>query len=353
MKLIVTSRPSLVFACILVGLGLAACKENVNKPSVNSATTTTDAGAQGTHREAGPVTTLEPGSVQSTGSRTVSPLSSAFVTLEEADVEEWDEAVVQEYVAVCMREEGFEYVPYVEEPNDDTSDWERSIFSVAASSEASRVESVDPNQEYLESLSESERRAYSAALTGQDPDVVVEEGSPEGDSDIEATGGSGCDGQARRQYAAELEADSQKESEDPNAVLFTRLDEAVNQMLGELEADETVGDALTEYSGCLADAGFLVEYPSSAYDTVYWMPQELYWYLAGQGADLLDGLSSNPAADPIDLVGAERVDELAQLEADAREAHTACVPPLEEAVREFKIDYARSDPTLNQYLSED
>lgn len=295
--------------------------------------------------------TVNPEVPRTTGSRSVSPLSQAFASIEESDASDWDEALVQEYIAVCMREEGFEYWPYVEQETLTASDWERPIFPIGEAPEPADEGAEDPNHEYRETLSDSEQGAYLEALTGQDPDVPVVEGSPEGDSDVDATGGSGCDGKARRRYEAEL-ASEPVDSEETNAALVAQLDEAVNTMLGQLETDEEVVNALTAYSGCLADSGFPATFPSSAYDTVYWMPAELVFYLQEQGADLLNALASDPASAPEALVGVDRIEELRQLERTAREAHAECVGPLEEAVRAFEIEYARSDGVLSQYLSE-
>lgn len=348
-----TAHTSRMIGCIVMVLGFAACSNNVDGSSENEDVAAfVDESTVTTPPEGDPETTLAPGTVQTTGSKSVSPLNSAFVTMTELDVDEWDELVVQEYLAACMREQGFEYWPHVEESEVAVSDWDRPIFPVGNPSDTTSTDPVvDLNLEYRSSLTEPELRAYWEALTGDDPDVTVVEGSHEGDSDVDATGGSGCDGQARRRYEAELQS-AASETSEANESLFAQLDEAVNQLFGELEADENVIAAVSEYSGCLADAGFPAQYPSGAYDTVYWMPSELVWYLRDQGADLFDALASDPEADPVDLIGLERAEELAQLERTARQAHADCVQPLEEAVRTFEIEYARSDSILDQYLSE-
>ena len=131
----------------------------------------------------------------------------------------------EELVAQCMQEEGFEYAPNtasadfsageedVWEPDD--REWVTQYGYGAVRSpgsegpmEGSEEEYVDPNADYLASLSESEQTAFNEALYGPMPteeemaeqEAAAEDGSVEMEYDWTT---AGCHGQAQHEVSGE------------------------------------------------------------------------------------------------------------------------------------------------------
>lgn len=160
---------------------------------------------------------------------------------------------VEERVAACMAEAGFEYVPV---------DWSQGSFDADAALEVEwgtpefaeeygygattdpygdsspETASTDPNQannEIVEAMSESEQQAYQEALWG--PDTGEEEWTWE-------TGG--CQGSA--QHEVDLE----------NGVAgdeFDAMEEEMMTMQDSMAADPRITALHAEWASCMADAG--------------------------------------------------------------------------------------------------
>ncbi len=170
---------------------------------------------------------------------------------------------VEEFVAECMSEQGFEYKPVDhsgtvsfgsdEEWNPDSREWVaqwgygavnwpgREAMESAAPADG---EWVDPNQEYVESLSESERTAYYEALHGPQPseEELNEDGSYEYDWET-----AGCYGAAQHEVNG-----AQNVWEDDE---FADLRAAMEQMWSTLQSDPKIAELDAEWSSCMADAG--------------------------------------------------------------------------------------------------
>lgn len=168
----------------------------------------------------------------------------------------------EDLMAECMAEEGFEYQPYVigartvgtsdeEIPwEPDEKDWVEKYgygmvnnpYNEQASEEPDEVD-VDPNQEYVESLSESEQNAYYETAYGVQPDE--EELNEDGSYEYKWED-AGCQGWAQH----ELQGDDPWQSDD-FADLRAKMDEfwTTTQDSAEFKALNT------KWATCMDEAG--------------------------------------------------------------------------------------------------
>jgi hypothetical protein len=168
---------------------------------------------------------------------------------------------VEELVATCMTEEGFEYTPVDHSQfisiNEDmeergTEEWVAANgWGMVQTQEdmdeqqAQAEEFVDPNQPYVESLSPTEQEAYFATLYGTPPteEEMGEDGSYEYNWET-----AGCQGAAQH----ELQGDSYWEDER-----FAGLVEDMNALWEDLPKRPEIVELNQKWSDCMADA----EYP--------------------------------------------------------------------------------------------
>jgi hypothetical protein len=168
---------------------------------------------------------------------------------------------VEELMAVCMAEEGFEYVPvdqsqwasmntFDEDEDRDTKEWVASNgygMSQTPEEQAEQNEQmeefVDPNQDYVMSLSESEQTAYYEVLYGPQPS---EEEMESGDYEY-SWETSGCSGKAQH------DVNGVPVYEDPE---YKPLLDDMNGLWEKLQKSPTVVKAEAAWSSCMADAGY-------------------------------------------------------------------------------------------------
>ena len=161
---------------------------------------------------------------------------------------------VEEAVAECMTDQGFDYVPHTTSMSADPDyewlpddrDWVAQygygvVDSPYATSDEGLVEE-DPNTEYVESLSESEQEAYYEALHGPmpDEDEVVDE-----QAEYDWTS-AGCYGEA------------QHDSQSDQTALFEEHDELFEKMgalYEDIESAPELVEANEAWSQCMTDAG--------------------------------------------------------------------------------------------------
>ncbi|GAA1750431.1 hypothetical protein [Agromyces humatus] len=172
---------------------------------------------------------------------------------------------VEEIVAACMADEGFDYTPVDQSQNmsfeDDweerqTEEWVASngwgMVQTPEEMEAQQEDAeefVDPNQPYLESLSPSEQEAYYATLYGPGPseEELNEDGSYEYNWEE-----AGCQGAAQH----EVQGDTNYWEDDE----FADLVAAMTSLWEELPKQPEVAELNEKWSACMADA----EYPDFA-----------------------------------------------------------------------------------------
>lgn len=165
----------------------------------------------------------------------------------------------QALIAACMTEQGFTYTPDTqnstftssagEEWKPDDREWVAQYgygigTSPGGQEPAPQTEYVDPNAEYVASLSESEQAAYSEALYGamSDPSEQPEDGVFEYDWTK-----AGCNG----------EADHEVTGEDPlQSEEFTPLMDALNAFWADSAAWPGMAEANAEWASCMEGAGY-------------------------------------------------------------------------------------------------
>ena len=169
-------------------------------------------------------------------------------------------------VATCMQEQGFEYVPMdpgtdgsssLDEGEDapvvdyDSEEYAATegygVFTYDEEDQAADEpveEYVDPNEDYVAAMSESEVAAYYEALHG--PQVEFDEDAPEEEVQYDWTT-SGCYG------AADHEVMGEQAHEDP---AFASLMEEMDGLYEDALADPAMVALDAEWAACMADAGF-------------------------------------------------------------------------------------------------
>lgn len=171
-----------------------------------------------------------------------------------------DERERQEIVAECMAGEGFEYVPDTQtgmisfssgdEWSPDDREWvSRYGYGIVdwpgrdEISDDAGEEWVDPNQDYLQSLSESEQLAFSEALSGPMPtDEQMED--PDFFND---PANQGCWGQAQEQLS----------QNDPWSMAeFQPTVELLNSFYMTSADDPRFADLNLAWSTCMDEAGY-------------------------------------------------------------------------------------------------
>jgi hypothetical protein len=192
------------------------------------------------------------------------------------------EARIQEAMRQCMAEAGFEYQPmippegsfavaeefdeeeYVRTQGFGISTWYGNEETLTETTTAGE-EWVDPNQETLDAMSDSEREAWYAALYGteeEQAEASQTEIDPEtGEEYMVMTGnGPGCQGEAYDAEYGEQEAGNE---------LWEELNPAMEAMYEQVQADPRIVELDQEWSACMATAGFEYESMTKMQESVY------------------------------------------------------------------------------------
>ena len=209
------------------------------------------------------------------------PLSQYLSALwegEEWSDEKWEQQQleVEELVAACMQKEGFDYQPNVQTDggvfigDGDEIDWGSEEFikqygyGLVEWPGADEMpdfdpggEYFDPNQEYIDSLSESEQQAFYETLWGSEEELTEEQLL-----ELEETGGytsdwtqQGCYGAA--QHVVYEEDNSVMDAyEDPEfADLFASMEQVWSAVWDEENKHEEIVKLDREWGDCMSDAG--------------------------------------------------------------------------------------------------
>ncbi|UZN02075.1 hypothetical protein [Cellulomonas sp. S1-8] len=191
-------------------------------------------------------------------------------SMNEEDIEE-QQRRVEEIVATCMAEEGFEYTPA--EPmtgavnSDDMPEWDSKEYAVQYGYGATTSDElygggedyVDPNADYIASMSEGEQTAFYEALYGISPEV-----DPEADPEAEVEYNweeAGCQGRASHEVYEQDQI-----WEDP--AVQDLMDE-MNTEYENLADDPALREAQEEWAACIAEAGFDFATPDEAQQSIY------------------------------------------------------------------------------------
>lgn len=164
---------------------------------------------------------------------------------------------IEDLVAACMKDEGFDYVPVVYDPSDDAGvefEWEpekrewveeygygimNDPFLAANGGELE--EYTDANTAYVDSLSESERAAYMEALYGP----MIEDEDEAAMSDYDWTT-AGCYGEAQHETSGDEAAYEEQ---------FTDLFEKINELWEKQQKAPETAALDAEWAQCMDAAG--------------------------------------------------------------------------------------------------
>ena len=270
---------------------------------------------------------------------------------------------VEEIIARCMAQEGFEYVPAVRpvpsalfEAFDQEDYARREGFGITTGygreDEFGPKEEdnwVNPNTAIVEALSVSERRAYDAALYDQPTekvDVDPESGAAASDDSY----GVGCYGQAYREVYG-------KQDE-----IWEQLGPRWEELWQRLEADPRYQEADEGWKTCMADRGYQYDSVDQMYDDIWTDFEERFDAIVGEGggwADPFEGwseerieafLAENSDEEIDDFfeqaqsearanVDQEALAALQQEERDLAVANYECLRGMRETIEELQREY--------------
>jgi hypothetical protein len=178
----------------------------------------------------------------------LAPLDAFFATMYgDKDVVKAQQMKVQESVAACMATQGFTYKPVVDPgtsggtaASSDTSgvQWGTKEYAalhgydVTANADPTQGGSADPNEAYVNAMSQTEKKAYSAALSGT--------GNPKLGYHWET---AGCQGAA--QHGAGLDTNQHAALQEE----MTALDKSI-------DSDPRVSGVVAKWAACMAGAGY-------------------------------------------------------------------------------------------------
>jgi len=188
-----------------------------------------------------------------------------------------------------MQDEGFEYTPqdtsgmirsFDESADDGMPAWDSLEFAEqygygATTSEdmpmnqGADEEWVDPNADYVATMSETERQAFYEALYG--PPTMSGEPTDEEIAEAEAEEydwtTAGCQGKAQHEvYEAGQIWD------DPE---FKDLTDAMNELWQDTQTDERTTQAYAKWAECMADEGYDFANPQEAQESIYTLTNEV------------------------------------------------------------------------------
>ncbi|MCC2319043.1 hypothetical protein [Cellulomonas chengniuliangii] len=171
---------------------------------------------------------------------------------------------VENIIASCMKEAGFEYTPK-DLPSQPASldDWEEMDpveraekygygWAGSPESEIDPEEFVSPDADYLAAMSDSEAAAYSVALFGDQQDVDT--------SELDWTKG-GCYAKANH----EVHSNRNAAYEDP---AYEDLQEEIRRMFEKVPDDPRLAEINAEWSACMNEGGFDFARVNEAYESI-------------------------------------------------------------------------------------
>lgn len=271
----------------------------------------------------------------------------------------------EEFVASCMAEQGFEYIPNVASADEYTSPFEEAFalppdefaeeygygVSTLRFEDADMPE--DPNQEIRESLSPEAREAYEEALLGRMGDPIAEGDEPPPMED------QGCYGQAN----AEVFDVDEAERFGPRSE-FDGLMQDLFRLGERLRNDPRVVEATELWQECMADAGYPdFERVDEAQQSVFQRMAELEGFGGpptdvpldedGEGEENTGSrIAEPPEIDPADLEELQEYElAVATADFDCREEHYADIA--EEVRYELEEEFVEEHRAeLEQYRDE-
>jgi hypothetical protein len=245
--------------------------------------------------------------------------------LSEAEVVEWwlvEQREIEDLVAPCMAEQGFEYIPWVYPPRlsvgtapDLTPDEYRAKFGYGISTDpvgptgvARAAEPINPNRIISEAMSPAEFQAYQWALHGDSS--TISEDTPLQDR--------GCGGKAEQTVRG------------VEFALYDELGDERRALRERIENNPRVVQATLEWSRCMTQAGF-----------AFASPEAIQEELAARSAPF------QMRGDPYEVLSQAEIDALTPDELEAFVAQLMILPPEEQteldALQQFELEVAAAD----------
>ncbi|MFT3944932.1 MAG: hypothetical protein QM705_14070 [Ancrocorticia sp.] len=270
---------------------------------------------------------------------------------QELTQEDYDQQDIkrEELIAECMAKEGFEYKPdtnnggtVVNSDDYDGPEWGSLEFaqqygygffnSPWQENAGEPQEYVDPNQDYIDGLSESEQQAYYETLHGPQPTEeemkAMEENPEEGGYEYDWSK-AGCYGAAQHEVDTETGGNPW---EDPE---FKDLFDAMNAFYMEAELDPEIQALDKEWASCMADAGYPdVTSKNRAFEVMMDEQNELY-----SGGE--DGEYVEPDQ--------KKLDEVKKKEIDMAVADWKCGDAMDYQDKYEKIDFRNQQKFLDDH----
>lgn len=187
----------------------------------------------------------------------------------------------QELIAVCMANQGFEYVPAVAPDNVDVLALDEEQYAreqgFGISTRYNTVEEdateqwVDPNRAIVAAMSDSEEAAYYTALYGEE--TGLEAGAEESDATF---WGGGCQGEAAQEVFGQADE------------IFRELDPLLSDLQERVEADPRLADADRRWTACMSDRGYEYDDANDVFATAVPDLRERYQEIVGQSDPFAD-----------------------------------------------------------------
>lgn len=313
----------LAFACV-AGLALSGCGGDGDEGGNDG---TTDGGAAGQTGDDGEeLSPLEEYMGENSGFASGGGRMTVAISAGDLSEEERQRMrQVEELVATCMEEAGFEYVPvdpFGGETRDDPfadafalppDEFAREYgYGMTTLMDPNREEEevTDPNQAIRESLSEGALEAYNQALWGDmvqmsaDGGAVAVKPAP-GETGPPEIENQGCHGEAR----GEVYGDDGGMMMGPDMSEFDGLFEDLDALRQRIESDPRVIEATEAWAGCMAEAGYSdVETVDDPEDTVMERMSELYGWDDPSADDEGGGETDEPSDEETDGPSVEQDD---------------------------------------------
>lgn len=254
---------------------------------------------------------------------------------------------VEDLVATCMQERGFEYVPVVYDPEDfkdpfadayalDPADFaEQYGYGISTMSFIKPEENTDPNQEIREGLSPAAQEEYDKALFGDVAVLTTEGGSGWASVTKPAPADQGEpvdeDDKGCHQVASEEIYGEPEDVQRPDMSEFDGMFEDLGTLYERIETDPRITEAAAAWASCMAEAGYAdFEKPMDASTSVMDRMGELYqWDNPGHGA-----AGGGVAEPPADAEGEVTADFVSPADVDPAEL---------EGLKEYELAVAVAD----------
>jgi len=279
---------------------------------------------------------------------------------------------IEEIIATCMADQGFEYTPVeydtggtvlnVEDEDWDTREWaEQYGYGVTTDPWAAEEtvaepeeEWTDPNEDYVNGMSASEQEAYYEALYGAQT-LTEDEEWVEGEEYVEEEYSweeAGCQGLADHEVYQEGQEDPWS---DP---AFAEFFEAMDRLYQDGENDPRMREVNEEWAACMADAGISgMTTPMAASEAFYQEYDKLYQEADAQiDWENLDweALEAAGTVDPVRDVMEDKggLTELREREIAAAVADFDCQEELDVEARSLEIQFELEEKFVETYRAD-